>query len=226
MTATLAPVQRETLEQVEGGLADWQGAIEDAAQQGAVDPELLGRLTETLRRLVVAANAGLVPPLDAETANELRRRFLNLMTVDADDGRAPLDVADEALMEAEAIRHIVRDVLDGRPAEGGSTRDRIQQLDAWLPRVPVAQLALLLGVDRRTVTRMRGDDGPPSGRLELVWRLVAILHRSWTDEGVVAWFERPRTELGGRAPLELLGDHAYEQDLTDLARRGRTQRAS
>jgi transcriptional regulator with XRE-family HTH domain len=226
MTATLEPAQRATLQQVEGDLAQWQRTVEDAAQQGASDPDLLDRMAETLRQVVVAANAGLVPPLDAETSNELRRRMLNLMTIDGDDGRPPLDVADEALMEAEAVRHIVRDVLDGRPASGTTTKDQLAQLDSWLPRVSVTQMARLLGVDRRTVTRMRADDGPPSARLELVWRLVALLHRSWTDEGVVAWFERPRTELGGRTPLELLGDRGAEQDLTDLARRGRTQRAS
>ncbi|MGE4425513.1 MAG: hypothetical protein AB7G37_03560 [Solirubrobacteraceae bacterium] len=226
MTATLEPAQRATLQHVDDGLARWQSTIEDAAQQGAIDPELLDRLSETLRQLVVAANDGLVPPLDAETSNELRRRMLNLVTIDADDRRAPLDVADEALMEAEAIRHIVRDVLDGRLAAWTSTRDHLRQLDAWLPRVPVSQLAQLLGVDRRTVTRMRSDDRPPTARLELVWRLVALLHRSWTDEGVVAWFQRPRTELAGRTPLDVIGDHGYEQDLTDLARRGRTQRAS
>ncbi|MDO9408163.1 antitoxin Xre/MbcA/ParS toxin-binding domain-containing protein [Patulibacter sp.] len=226
MTATLEPAQRATLQQVEDGLARWQGTIEDAAQQGAVDPELLDRLAGTLRRLAVAANEGLVAPLDAETSNELRRRLLTLVTLDADEDRAPLDVADEALMEAEAIRHIVRDVLDGRPPAGATTKDALAQLDAWLPRVTVTQLARLLGVDRRTVARMRGDDGPPTARLELVRGLVALLHAGWTDEGVVAWFDRPRTALDGRTPLDVLGDHGYEQHLTDLARRGRTQLAS
>jgi transcriptional regulator with XRE-family HTH domain len=226
MTATLKPEQRETLEQVEEGFAQWQGKLENAAEQGAIDPELLDRLSETLRQLIVAANEGLVPPLDAETSNELRRRLLKLVTIDAGDRRAPLDIADEALMEAEAVRHIVRDVLEGRPAAGTSTQDQVRQLDEWLPRISVTHMARLLGVDRRTVTRMRSDEDPPPPRLELVWRLVALLHRSWTDEGVVAWFERPRTELDGRAPLEVLGDHSYEQELTDLARRGRTQRAS
>lgn len=226
MTATLEPAQRATLQHVDDGLALWQGTIEYAAQQGAVDPDLLNRLSATLRQLVAAANEGLVPPLDPETSNELRRRLLTLVTINPGDGRAPLDIADAALMEAEAIRHIVRDVLDGRPPAGTSTREQLAQLDTWLPRVSVTQLAQLLGVDRRTVTRMRADDGAPTARLELVWRLVALLHRSWTDEGVVAWFGRPRAELAGKTPLELLGDHAYEQDLTDLARRGRTQRAS
>ncbi|WP_157251498.1 hypothetical protein [Patulibacter americanus] len=225
MTATLEPAQRATLQQVEGDLARWQSTVEDAAEQGASDPEFLQRLSESLRQVVATANDGLMPPLDAETSNELRRRLLRLVTIDGDDSRAPLDVADEALMEAEAVRHIVRDVLDGRPATGTTTKDQVEQLGAWLPRVPVTQMAGLLGVDRRTVTRMRADAGPPSARLELVWRLVALLHRSWTDEGVMAWFVRPRIELEGRTPLELLGDRSAEQDLTDLARRGRTQRA-
>lgn len=225
MTATLQQEQHAALEAVDHGLASWQSTLEDAAQQGALDPELRTRLTGTLRRLITAANDGIVPPLDAETANEIRRRLLTLATIDADD-RPPLDVADEAMIEAEAVRHIVRDVLDGRPPTGARTRDQIAQLEGWLPSVPIIDLARLLGVDRRTVTRMRSDDGPPTPRLELVWRLVAVLHRSWTDAGVVAWFHRPRAELDGRAPVDVLDDRAREQDLTDLARRGRTQRSS
>jgi hypothetical protein len=45
--------------------------------------------------------------------------------------------------------------------------------------------------------RRRDGGGVTSPRLEIVARLVAILRHAWTDRGVLAWFAKPRPELGG-----------------------------
>lgn len=226
MTATIDASQRASLLDVEGQLAQWQSSLEIAAEQGAVDEEHQHRLTETLRRLAAAVNDGLAPPIDPDAANEIRERLLRLLTLDPAAHQQPLDVADQALMEAEAIRHIVRDLLDGGPPTGLTAAQALAQISAWVPRLGVGELAQLLGVDRRSISRLRESTAQPERPLLMVWRLVALLHRSWTDEGVVAWFARPRTSLGGRTPADALNDTALEQQLVALARRSRTQRAS
>lgn len=230
MTATLDEQQRTSLRDADDRLARWQESLEHAAEQGAIDDEQRARLRSTLRELVRSLNDGVAPLVDPEGASEIRDRLVRLVTLDPDDGDGPLDLADQALMEAEAVRHIVRDLLDGAPPAGLTTAAAVEQIEAWLPRLGVTDLARLLGVDRRTIPRIRRGDGPPEARLLVLWRLVALLRHSWTDEGVIAWFERPRLALGGQTPAQLLDrmttEPELERTLIDLARRGRTQRAA
>ncbi|HEX2161523.1 MAG TPA: hypothetical protein VHF88_06855, partial [Thermoleophilaceae bacterium] len=68
--------------------------------------------------------------------------------------------------------------------------------------------------------------GGADPRLTLVARLVSILRHAWTPAGVVAWFDRPRRELDGRAPRELLDDPANERILIATARSSRNQYGS
>lgn len=65
-------------------------------------------------------------------------------------------------------------------------------------------MAELTGVSRRHLLRLAKDGGTPSRRLELVARLVALLHRGWTEEGTIAW---PRAATRGeeRAALGVGG---------------------
>jgi hypothetical protein len=56
--------------------------------------------------------------------------------------------------------------------------------------------------------------------------LVAVLRHDWTEDGIVAWFNRPRRDLDGRAPIALLDDPNSEQALLSAARSSRSQYAS
>ncbi|MBF6619512.1 MAG: DUF2384 domain-containing protein [Patulibacter sp.] len=230
MTATLDELQRTSLRDADDRIARWQESLEQAAEHGAIDDEQRERLRRTLRELVRSLNEGVAPLVDPEGASEIRDRLVRLATIDPDGGDGPLDLADRALMEAEAIRHIVRDLLDGAPPAGLTTASAVAQIEGWLPRLGVTDLAALLGVDRRTIPRIRRAATSPDARLMVLWRLIALLRHSWTDEGVVAWFDRPRQALNGRTPAELLDRLAdepeLERTLIDLARRGRTQRAA
>lgn len=58
-------------------------------------------------------------------------------------------------------------------------------------------------------------------------RLVAILRHAWTEDGIVAWFHRPRRDLQGQRPIAVLKDPNYDEDeLISAARAGRSQYAT
>jgi hypothetical protein len=151
-------------------------------------------------------------------------RGLLLSSLRSMQAKEPLDAYDALLLNAEAIRHLLRDALDGH-VEGGesSVRMIVEQLERWLPRVSRKELADLCGIGTRQFQRWGQSDSPPPRRAQLVARLVALLHRSWTPEGVVAWFYRSRLELDGKAPIDVLDDPAYEQRLMLAVRQGRAQ---
>jgi hypothetical protein len=63
--------------------------------------------------------------------------------------------------------------------------------------------------------------------MQTVGQLISILRHNWTEEGVVAWFHRPRWDLGGRSPLAVLSSENFDEDiLLSAARAGRSQYAT
>jgi AraC-like DNA-binding protein len=168
-------------------------------------------------------NQKLPPQVDANARDEIRRRLIYLLTLRPDEGLLPLDVADHALLEMEAIRHVMRDLLQEQPpAELLDAASVIRLLEQWLPSLPIKQLAQLLGLSERALQRRR-HEGQSTHRMQLVARLVATLRHAWTNEGVFAWFRRTRDDLGGAAPIDLLDDATHERELMLAARAGRAQ---
>lgn len=218
---------RAALLEADDELSALQAAVDAAAQSNAIDDEALERLRGTAQDAVARVNDKLPMHVDADARDEIRRHLLEMMTLKFDEGGL-LDLADRALIEAEAVRHVVRNLRDERPPvelrEEGAT---IRMLEEWLPNLTVGQLSELTDVSVRQLQRRRRDGGgTTSARLQLVARLVAILRHAWTDRGVLAWFAKPRPELEGKTPLELLDDPQRERDLLLLARAGRVQGAS
>lgn len=213
--------------QADDELSGLQRALEAAAQSDALDPESVDRLKATAEQAVARVNDNLPPHIDADARDEIRRRLIGLLTLRLDQGES-LDLADRALLEAEAVRHVMRDLLQEQPpVELRESAAVIKLLEEWLPGLAVRHLAELLGVSTRQLQRRRQDRGSTSThRMQVVVRLVAVLRHAWTDEGVYAWFHRPRLELGGAAPIELLEDAAYEHELLLTARAGRVQGGS
>jgi hypothetical protein len=218
---------RAALLEADEELSGLQAALEAAAESNAIDDDAIDRLRETAQNVVSRVNAKLPMHVDADARDEIRRRLLDMITLQLGAGGV-LDLADRALIEAEAVRHVVRDLLDEQPPvelrDEGAT---IRMLEDWLPGLTVGQLSALTDVSVRQLQRRRRDGGglsPP--RLQLVARLVAILRHAWSDRGVLAWFETPKRELGGTAPMALLDDPARERDLLLLARAGRVQGGS
>jgi AraC-like DNA-binding protein len=218
--------ERAALVEADSQISALQDALEAAAHSDALDREMFRRLEATAREAIHRLNQNLPPQLDPDARDEIRRRLIELLTLPTDD--VPLlDVADQALVEAEAVRHVVRDVLQEQPpTELRDAREVVTLLEAWLPDLTVKQLAELLGISERQLQRRRQDGGASSHRMQLVARLIAVLRHGWTDQGVYAWFTRPRHELRGTPPLELLDDPSSERALLLAARAGRVQGGS
>lgn len=113
----------------------------------------------------------------------------------------------------------------GEAEEVGETRSP-KELARWLADsvdAPQREVAALLGVDLRRFQRWVSDterarpEGDDARRLRAVARLVAQLRHAYTAAGVLAWFERPRADLGGAAPRDLLDDPVRLPDLALVA---------
>jgi hypothetical protein len=237
MPAVLSKPEREQLERLEDHIEQWQTELHkelaDSAEtegfDNPIDSTYIERFTETAQRLSSQVHREVPPDLDPEALAEIRGHILDgLEALRQWDTERPLDSIDGFLVHAEAIRHIVRDALDGQPSgDESDARKLLMGLMERLPGVTRKELGDLLGIGERQVQRLAKEEGrAPSRRLQLVARLVALLWRSWTPGGVVAWFYRKRGDLDGKAPIEVLDDAAHERDLMLAARRGRAQHGS
>lgn len=228
MNATVLP-ERERLETLAGAIEVWQQQLDEDSQAAqSVDGAFVDRFKETNRRLVELNNDLHPEDFSPEALAEIRGLIINMMdAVENIDTKQPLDSLDRVLVLFEAMRHSIRDAIDWH-VEGAGTDSKatVAMLYAYLEDVPKKQIAELVGVGPRQVQRWARDGGVPTRRLDLVARLVRLLSMAWTDEGVIGWFSRPRRELGGRAPADVLDDPAFERDLLLAARQGRAQHGS
>lgn len=216
--------EREALTRADGQLSGLQRALEAAARSDALDDETVARLDSTAREAAARVNQDLPPQIDADARDEIRRRLISLLTLSPKEGLLPLDLADRALLEAEAIRHVMRDLLQEQPpADLQDASSLIRLLEEWLPTLSVKQTATLLGISERQLQRRRREGGRSSHRMQVIARLVAILRHAWTEQGIYAWFGRPRGDLGGVPPSNLIDDPEHERELIRAARAGRVQ---
>ena len=92
---------------------------------------------------------------------------------------------------------------------------------AMLELFGAERLAALLGISVASLRRYAGDQRPTpdvvAARLHLLARIVAELRGAYSEVGVRRWFERVRTQLGGRAPDAFLSGE-WDPDGTDAAR--------
>jgi hypothetical protein len=229
----LAVPTEERLKQVDREVVDLQRGfvaavahLRDAPEVDGTFDERWQRIAERLRNL----RRELLPAdFDKDQLAELYETLLDIRDlVDRIDGARDMEAFDQLLVGLERIRHVVRDALDEHVTGAGADVGLVMQdFDRWLPNTPRHALAELVGVDRRTLSRWVGQASAPSRRVQIVARLVAILRHNWTEEGVVAWFHRPRRDLGGRTPLALLEARNFDEEaLLAAARAGRSQYAA
>jgi hypothetical protein len=221
--------ERNELESFEELVAASGHKLLEALSQTPVPSDYLGRWQHTASRLSDAINRSVPPSLSPEQLAEIRGELLEILQRVADrDPERPLDSVEEALLGLEAIRHIVRDALDQQSPGEGDARALLHNLQEALPRIGRKDLAELLGTSERSIQRTLASTTvvEPSRRLRIVSRLVSLLRRGWTPEGVVAWFYRSRPELGERSVIDAIDEAGVEQEILELARHGRAQHGS
>ena len=210
----------------EEALGSFSDAYGEVVGRPDIDASIEGRLNGVADRL-----RNLKPEIEALDFDVEQSAALFSAMVDVDRAvhadREDFDRFERMLLGIERIRQVTRDALD--EFVGGADADRrrlVAALVESLPGVKQTELADLMNIDPRTVRRWADKPGTPDQRLLMLARLVSILLHAWTPRGVVAWFHRPRRELDGRAPLELLDDPGNERLLTSTARSSRNQYAS
>jgi hypothetical protein len=224
--------EKERLETIEVEISDlvepFVKEVSRAAETDEVDPSFVERFKETAERLFDLNEELREEDFDPRTLAELRGIIISaIKDVAVAEPERPLDTVDSLLVHAEQLRHLVRDAVDGHvDGIGKSASEVMGSLREILPTVRQVELAALLGRSQRQVQRWAGQDGPPHRRLEMVARVAALLRHSWTEEGVVAWFLRPRPDLQGKKPIDLLDDPDWEDAILTIARRGRAQHGS
>jgi hypothetical protein len=142
----------------------------------------------------------------------------------------------DPLIERRAVRLALEHLrfLFARLAEDAPVSEErpAKEVARWLATrldVPQRALADLVGVHERTFQRWASDTegSEPSGedarRLRAVAQLAAQLRFALTGPGVIAWFGRPRDELGGQPPATLLDEPG---SITELRRAARAARGS
>lgn len=236
MPDLLSKPERRQLERLEDIIESWQAQLRDELTQDAgehkdgspFDIAYTERFVRTAQRLSSQVNKELPPDLDPEALAEIRGHLINgLEALNEIDENRPLDSIDSFVVHAEAVRHIVRDALDGQArGDEADAGELLEGLSMQLPGVTRKELSELLGIGERQVQRLAKGGSRPSARLRLVSRLVALLWRAWTPAGVVAWFYRERRDLDGKPPIDVLDDPDYERSLMIAARQGRAQHGS
>jgi hypothetical protein len=214
-----------TFDELTQELLEWRTALIAAlgdASTGLTVGAYQQHVKETLARLVQVDLELHDADFDPEWVAEFRGLLLD--SVRAMQNEEPLDVFEKLLLNIEAMRHLLRDALDGHVDDSEEKISAVvEQLHQWLPRVSQPELAGLMGIGTRQYQRWARMHAGPTRRAQVVARLIAILRRSWTDAGVVAWFYRTRPELDDKSPIEVLDDLAYEQALFRAVRQGRAQ---
>jgi uncharacterized protein (DUF2384 family) len=230
VATTLTPIERlgnadQELQELKESFVEAFGQLQQAPEIDQSFHDRMGVISDRLRQL----RRGLrLEDLDKNQIAEFHGALWEINDLIADQGdEYDLDVIDQLLVSIERVRHVIRDALDehvaGVPDDAGLA---IQEVKGWLPNISNEVLGKLIGVDRRTLSRWAKSHRRASRRLQLVARLVAVLRHNWTEEGIVAWFERSREGLNGRKPISLLDDPGAEELLLTEARSGRSQDAT
>jgi putative toxin-antitoxin system antitoxin component (TIGR02293 family) len=181
-------------------------AAEELDRSSEVPDEVTRRLDDELRRMADVRSDVRPDDFDRDQLATAFQAMLDMRDlVDRREHRMDLDTLDGLLVAVERFRHVIRDAIDENvPGLAQATAVVVQQLEEWLEGTPKTRLAELLGITVRTLHRWESRPDPPNHRLATVAKLVSVLRHAWTPDGILAWFQRPKPELGNRRPVDLL----------------------
>jgi uncharacterized protein (DUF2384 family) len=132
----------------------------------------------------------------------------------------------------EQVRQAFRDFNEAYAVDEDRSAKDVARWLAETVSVPQATWATLVGTTARTFQRWISsvDNTRPQGeeerRLRIIARIVNHLRHAVTGAGAVNWFQRPRDELGGLRPLDLLDDPDSTKRLLTIASRTRSSNAA
>jgi hypothetical protein len=113
----------------------------------------------------------------------------------------------------EQMRFLFSRIAEREPiGEDQSAKEVARWLETTLRSVSQQQKADLLHVGARTYQRWISDrdvtspTGTDERRLRVVARIANQLRHSLTGPGVIEWFNRPRADLDGASPSDVLDD--------------------
>jgi uncharacterized protein (DUF2384 family) len=119
---------------------------------------------------------------------------------------------DELRIALESMRQALAAIAEREPVSDERSPKELVRWLAEVTEVPQAQLAELLGVSTRqfqrwvSPTELSQPEGEDARRVRAVARIVNQLRFVLTPAGAIAWFDWPRSDLGGRTPTSLLSD--------------------
>ena len=182
---------------------------------------------------VLAINAMYTDAKDAGLANSSATERVSdaIRTLEAAVLEAPEDQSRKKIsLMLENVRDALHDLMEqSHVADDQSFADIIEWLAETTDEVPRAELARVLSVDEKTLTRWL-DEGRSPGvannfRVRAIAKLVNELGHTMTTPGLVLWLSRPKASLGGDTPVEHIEGEDELSVVLELARRRRFQTA-
>jgi hypothetical protein len=133
-------------------------------------------------------------------------------------------------LKLENVRDALYDLMEqSHVADDQDFADIIQWLAETTDEVPRAELARVLNVDEKTLTRWLKEGRSPgvanNFRVRAIAKLVSELGHTMTTPGLMLWLSRPKTSLGGATPVEHIEGEDELTAVLELARRRRFQAA-
>jgi hypothetical protein len=182
---------------------------------------------------VLAINAIYTDAKDAGLADSSATERVSdaIRTLEAAILEAPEDQSRQQIsLKLENVRDALYDLMEqSHVADDQSFADIIQWLAETTDELPRAELARVLSVDEKTLTRWL-DEGRSPGvannfRVRAIAKLVNELGHTMTTPGLMLWLSRPKASLGGATPVEHIEGEDELSDVLELARRRRFQTA-
>ena len=193
-------------------------------------PAAIRGLVEELADGLVQLSEGELAGIDPYLIVSLQRAVLGATrALDTDD---PAEQRRQLRYRLEQMRHVFRDLASGQAVDEERPSKDIAHWLVGVVDVPQRQLAELLGVKNRTFQRWISEtettspEGDDARRLRIVARIVNHLRHSFTGVGVIRWFERPRADLDGARPADLLDEPDAVERLLALAAGARSSAAT